>query len=118
MRLPVAVPPARHETAASYLARLASLHGLDPCELWQQVSSPQPGTRRREVVLDRLAAITGRPAGHLAQALSELHPACPAARLYAELLQPRRESLRAMPGGRLRAVSRMAQAADLHVPPA
>jgi len=29
MRLPVAVPPARHETVASYLARLARLHGLD-----------------------------------------------------------------------------------------
>ncbi len=28
MRLPVAVPPARHETVASYLARLGSLHGL------------------------------------------------------------------------------------------
>ena len=72
MRLPVAVPPARHETVASYLARLASLHGLAPGELWHQVSSPQPGTRRREVVPDRLAAITGRPAGHLARALPEL----------------------------------------------
>jgi len=40
MRLPVAVPPARHETVASYLARLASLHGLAPGELWHQVSSP------------------------------------------------------------------------------
>jgi hypothetical protein len=28
--LPVNVAPARHETAASYLARLAALHGLDP----------------------------------------------------------------------------------------
>jgi hypothetical protein len=58
MRLPVAVPPARHETLASYLARLARLHGLAPGELWQQVSTPQPGTRRREVIPDRLAAIT------------------------------------------------------------
>ena len=72
MRLPVAVPPARHETLASYLARLASLHGLDPGELWHQVSTPQPGTRRRDVDPGRLAAITGRPAEHLARALPEL----------------------------------------------
>ena len=72
MRLPVAVPPARHETVASYLARLASLHGLAPGELWHQVSSPQPGTRRRDVDPGRLAAITGRPAEHLAWALPEL----------------------------------------------
>ena len=72
MRLPVAVPPARHETVASYLARLASLHGLAPGELWHQVSSPQPGTRRRAIDPGRLAAITGRPAGHLARALPEL----------------------------------------------
>ena len=72
MRLPVAVPPARHETVASYLARLASLHGLAPGELWHQVSSPQPGTRRRDVDPGRLAAITGRPAEHLARALPEL----------------------------------------------
>ena len=73
MRLPVAVPPARHEIGASSLARLARLHGLARGELWYQVSSPQPGTRRREVVPDRLAAITGRPAEHLAWALPELH---------------------------------------------
>src|ERR1700686_98467 len=53
-----------------------------------------------------------------AQALPKLHAACPAARLHAELLQPRREPLRAMPSGRPRAISRMAQAADLHLPPA
>ena len=48
-RLPIPVPPARHETVASYLARLANLHGLDPGELWQQASTPQPGTRRRVI---------------------------------------------------------------------
>jgi TniQ len=73
MRLPVAVPPARHETLASYLGRLASLHGLDPGELWHQVSSPRPGTRRRDADPGQLAAITGRPAEHLARALPELH---------------------------------------------
>ena len=71
-RLPIPVPPARHETVASYLARLASLHGLDPGELWQQASTPQPGTRRRVINPGRLAAITGRPAEHLAWALPEL----------------------------------------------
>ena len=71
-RLPIPVPPARHETVASYLARLASLHGLDPGELWHQVSTPAAGTRRRAVDPGRLAAITGRPAEHLARALPEL----------------------------------------------
>jgi len=53
-----------------------------------------------------------------AQALPEPHTACPAPRLHLELLQPRREPLRAIPSGRPRAVSRKAQDADLHVPPA
>jgi hypothetical protein len=75
MRLPVAVPPARHKTCASYLARLASLHGLDPRELWHLVAAPRPGTRRRVIDPDRLAAITGRRPEHLARALPELrHP--------------------------------------------
>ena len=75
MRLPVAVPPARHDALASYLARLASLHGLHPAELWHQVSSPQPGTSRRAIDPGQLAEITGRPAQHLARALPELrHP--------------------------------------------
>jgi TniQ protein len=71
-RLPIPVPPGRHETVASYLARLANLHGLDPGELWQQASSPQPGTRRRTIDPGQLAAITDRPAEHLARALPEL----------------------------------------------
>jgi hypothetical protein len=53
-----------------------------------------------------------------AQALPKLHPTCPAARLRAELFQPRCEQLRAVPSGRLRAISRMTQAADFHLPPA
>ena len=39
-KLPIPVPPARYETVASYLARLANLHGLAPGELWNQVSTP------------------------------------------------------------------------------
>src|SRR5262249_5762220 len=69
---PVAVPPARHETLASYLARLARRHGLHPRELWQQVSTPRPGTSRRDTDPDRLAAITGRRPGRLGLALPEL----------------------------------------------
>ena len=53
-----------------------------------------------------------------AQALPELHATCSAACLNPELLYPRREQLRAMPGSRLRAISRMAKVADFDVPPA
>ena len=88
MRLPVAVPPARHEILASYLARLARLHGLDPGELWHQVSSPRPGTRRRDVDPGRLAAITGRPAEHLIGALPELHDPGPGWQAWRHQPQP------------------------------
>ena len=76
-RLPVPVAPARHETLASYLARLAALHGLDSRELWEPVSCPQPGTRRRRIHVDRLAAVVGRPATTLARALPELRDPAP-----------------------------------------
>ena len=71
-RLPVAVPPAHGETLASYLARLASLHGLSLHELCAPISTPQPGTTKRSIIPDRLATITGRPLSHLAHALPEL----------------------------------------------
>jgi hypothetical protein len=89
MRLPVAVPPARHETLASYLARLASLHGLDPRELWHLVSAPRPGTSRRDFDPGRLAAITGRPAGHLGLALPELRSPAPDWEAWRHQPQPR-----------------------------
>jgi hypothetical protein len=53
-----------------------------------------------------------------AEPLPELHAARPAARLHAELLHVRRESLRGMPGAHTRAKSRMSKAADLYPPPA
>lgn len=71
-RLPIPVPPARHEALASYLTRLAAVHGMAPRELWEPISAPRPGTARRDVLVDRLAALTGHPAGHLAGALPEL----------------------------------------------
>ena len=61
-RLPIAVAPAQQETVASYLARLANLHGLPLRELWEPISVPRPGSRRRDVLADRLAAVTGHHA--------------------------------------------------------
>ena len=62
-RLPIAVAPARHETARLLpVARLAALHGLHARELWDQVSSRRPGTTGATSPADRLAALTGRPA--------------------------------------------------------
>ena len=71
-RLPIAVPPARHETLASYLARLASLHGISPGELAGQISARAHGATRLVIDPGLLAAVTGRPAGHLGLALPEL----------------------------------------------
>jgi hypothetical protein len=45
MRLPIAVPPAKHETLASYLTRLANLHGIDPRELWELGRCPSCAAR-------------------------------------------------------------------------
>ncbi len=73
-RLPIAVAPAQQETVASYLTRLANLHGLPLRELWEPISVPRPGGRRRDVLADRLAAITGHHREHLIRALPELHP--------------------------------------------
>lgn len=88
-RLPIPVAPARHETLASYLTRLAALHGLDSHELWEPVSSPTPGTRRRVVHVDRLAAIVGRPAQQLAAALPELRDPAPDWAAWRHQPQPR-----------------------------
>jgi hypothetical protein len=76
-RLPIAVAPARQETVASYIARLAALHGLHPREIWEQVSTRRAGTARREVVTDHLAAMTGRPAQHLRLAMPQLRDPAP-----------------------------------------
>ncbi len=82
-RLPINVPPARHELLVSYLARLATLHGLDYDELWQQISvSPRPGGNRREPVADRLSHLTGRSPEHLAAALPELRDPAPDWRIF------------------------------------
>lgn len=72
-RLPIAVPPAQHETIASYLSRLASLHAMPLDELWHQVSRPRTTTgTSRTIAADLLAAVTGHPETRLAHALIEL----------------------------------------------
>ncbi|WP_232534136.1 TniQ family protein [Plantactinospora sp. KBS50] len=75
-RLPIAVTPGHHETATSYVARLAILHGIPFSELWRQVSRPrQPASTTMVIAGDRLAAVTGIPEARLARALIEIrHP--------------------------------------------
>ncbi|WP_019889405.1 TniQ family protein [Streptomyces purpureus] len=72
-RLPDPVPPAQHEIAASYIGRLATIHGLDINALWRRVTEREAsGGMRRVVVPERLAAVTGRTVHALAGALPEL----------------------------------------------
>lgn len=72
-RLPIAVAPAHHETAASYVTRLAHLHGIPFPELWQQVSRPRAASgAARFIAADRLAAVTGIPETRLARAVIEI----------------------------------------------
>ncbi len=88
-RLPIPVAPARHEPVASYLDRLAALHGLKGREIWDAVSTSIGGTTRREVDLDRLTAITGRPADGLARALPEVRTPAPEWTAWRHQAQPR-----------------------------
>lgn len=87
-RLPIPASPARHETLASYLTRLAALHALPAGELWKQLSTPRPRSRRRRVVPDRLALVTGRQVEHLARALPELRDPAPDWTLWRHQPQP------------------------------
>ena len=57
-RLPIPVPPARHETLASYLTRLAALHGLPP-RVMGTGQQPTPRDDTTELLVDRIAAFTG-----------------------------------------------------------
>lgn len=99
-RLTITAPSAHHETVASYLARLAALNSLDGDELWLRISAPDPTPSRRTVDIRQLAALTGRPAGHLAGALLELRdppPAWPAFRHNPQVGCPRCDARH--PGG-------------------
>lgn len=87
-RLPIPAGPARYETLASYLTRLAALHALPVGELWEQLSIPRPRSRRRTVLGDRLALVTGRPVEHLTRALPELRDPAPDWTLWRHQPQP------------------------------
>lgn len=88
-RLPIAVPPAHHETAGSYVARLAALHGLPLPELWDQVSRPRrPGSTSRVIAADRLAAVTGHPETRLTRAVIDLRRPEPDWLAYRHAPQP------------------------------
>ncbi|CAM5563000.1 hypothetical protein SXANM310S_01037 [Streptomyces xanthochromogenes] len=87
-RLPDPVPPAQHEVAASYISRLASLHGLDINDLWIQMTRREKsGGMRRVVVPERLAALTGRSVHSLAGALPELRDPQPNWSMFRHLPQ-------------------------------
>jgi hypothetical protein len=73
----------------SGLARLANLHGLHPREIWERVSTRRPGTTRRDVATDRLAAVIGRPVQHLSHALPELRDPAPDWAAWRHQAQPR-----------------------------
>ena len=88
-RLPDPVPPARHEIAASYISRLATLHGLGISTLWTQTTTREPsGRMRRIVVPERLAALTGRTVHELAGALPELRDPQPDWAMFRHQPQP------------------------------
>ncbi|MGW1223941.1 hypothetical protein [Streptomyces sp. ms115] len=88
-RLPDPVPPAQHEIAASYIGRLARLHGLEINVLWRCATEREAsGGMRRVVVPERLAAITGRTAHSLAGALPELRTPQPNWAMFRHQPQP------------------------------
>lgn len=72
-RLPAPVSPAWNETVASWVHRLAAVHGLPAGELRAHLgigrTAPAGGMT---ALVPRLAAVTGYPAGNLAWALPEL----------------------------------------------
>lgn len=86
--LPIPAGPAQNETLASYLARLAGMHTMPVRELWDQLSIPRPGGRRRVVLADRLAVVADRPVGHLGWALPELRDPAPDWALFRHQPQP------------------------------
>lgn len=79
-RLPVPLPPARNETIASWLHRLATVHGLSTGDLRRHLHIATAVTRNPAELRDlsrRLAALTGQPAERLAWALPELRLPAP-----------------------------------------
>ena len=72
-RLSVPVPPARDETIASWLHRLAAVHGLNTGDLRAHLRIGRAATDGgMPGLVFRLASVTGYPPGNLAWALPEL----------------------------------------------
>jgi hypothetical protein len=88
-RLPIPLAPAQHETLASWLHRLAAVHGLDNADLRQHLRIGRRAADVNEVagLASRLAAVTGHPPGRLAQALPELRVPAPDWRRLRHLAQ-------------------------------
>jgi len=88
-RLPIPLAPAQHETLASWLHRLATVHGLSSADLRQHLRVGPRVTDAGEVhaLAGRLAAVTGHPAGGLALALPELRVPAPDWRSLRHLAQ-------------------------------
>ncbi len=94
-RLPIPLAPAQHETLASWLHRLATVHGLVTAELRHHLRiGPylSDDLDERRGLASRLAAVTGHAAEGLAWALPELRipaPEWPALRHLAQRACPR-----------------------------
>ncbi len=94
-RLPIPLTPAQQESVASWLHRLATVHGLPTGELRHHLRIGPHVNDDPDKVRDlarRLAAVTGYPAERLAQALPELRtpaPEWPALRHLAQRACPR-----------------------------
>ena len=91
-RLPAPVPPAGHETIASWLHRLAAVHGLHAGDLRADLLIGRPAPGGMPGLACRLAAVTGYPPGNLARALPELRvpePDWPSLRHLAQRSCPR-----------------------------
>lgn len=79
-RLPTPLAPAHHETLASWLHRLATVHGLSSADLRHHLRiRPRVDDDADELrgLARRVAAMTGHPAGALARALPELRVPAP-----------------------------------------
>ncbi|MFF3693794.1 TniQ family protein [Streptomyces sp. NPDC002221] len=103
LRLPSSIPPAQHEVTASYVARLAHLHGMDFHLLWEQVTRPIAARSSiRTINPAALASATGRPLEHLAGALPELRTPKPDWSMFRHEPQPGCHLCTARhPGGRI-----------------
>jgi TniQ len=94
-RLPVPLAPAQQETLASWLHRLATVHGLVPADLRHHLRiGPylSDDSDERRGLVRRLAAVTGHAVERLAWALPELRmpaPEWPALRHLAQRACPR-----------------------------